>query len=294
MTKALPDHYQTLGVSPEATHQEIKAAFRRLAKKHHPDLSKLPATQAEALFHSINAAWEVLGDPDRKKEYDRSRRTSPSDKPRSSSSGVKSSEGTQSAHVEDGFPDFSRMGIRSFDDLVEYKFQQQQAAERKEPDTTESHTKASRVEIVSLTYREAYFGTEKDVSIYGRVVRIRTPPGVRDGSVLRLPGSFSEVQLSIKLKQHAYFQMANGDLLLEFPITKQQARLGARILVPYPEGTLTLTVPQGTKHGQILRCRAKGWPNGKAISDLKVRIVVSSSSEATVAQQQQLILKVGF
>jgi curved DNA-binding protein len=299
MTNALPDHYQTLGVKPNATEREIKAAYRRLAKKHHPDLSDLPDSEAEALFRSINEAWEVLGDPDQRQKYDNLRRTTCSDtsakRARTNSDTSARRAGTDPGVSDDPFPDFSKLGINSFEELVEYKLRQHQSDASAPPHAPDSHTGPPQVVVLHLSYSEAYFGIERTLTIDGRAVRVRIPPGVSDGSTLRLTGSHQGVPLCVKLKPHPYFQIVGGDLVLRLPITPEQARLGTQICIPYPKGTLTLTVPRGTKDGQSLRCRGKGWPKkGGDYTDLKVHISVSSSAEADVKRTQQGILKVGF
>jgi curved DNA-binding protein len=301
------DYYSILGISKTASQEEIKQAFRKLARKYHPDVN--PGNkQAEAKFKEINEAYEVLSDPDKRKKYDQ--------------------YGQYWKQVGEGFPggagagvdptsyDFSQYG--SFNDFLnelfggagprtsrqsysyrssggrstssyggfEYGFQDMGAG------SAAQDSEAS----ITLTFGEAFAGVQKRFSLGNEMIDVRIPAGAKTGTRLRVRGKGQvnsmtqqrgDLYLKVELQPHAFFQIEGDNLVCEVPITPDEAVLGAAIDVPTPDGMVNVKLPAGVRSGQSLRLRGKGWPLAKGgRGDQLVKVAITPPKELNPQERE--------
>ncbi len=271
MRYTVTDHYKTLGVAEDASAEDIKKAYRRLAKKYHPDATGNDSAKAEK-FKEISEAYTVLSDDKTRGEYDRQRRNP------FHHMGGGGGAGTDT----DGFDAlrdlFSRRGRAGaggargggapqegtegfgFGDIFGDVFGGRGGAKKPIPDTALA---------VELSFEEAALGTTLPLSFRveneARSIKARIPPGAADGTRLRLSGQgakrgqqVGDLVLEIKVRAHAHFKRDAQDIHLICPITIDEGVLGAKIEVPTLEGRATVNVPPGTSSGLKLRLRGKG------------------------------------
>jgi curved DNA-binding protein len=260
------DYYEVLGVSKTATPQEIKSAFRKIARKCHPDL--VPPAQkksAEEKFKELNEANEVLSDPEKRKKYDLL--------------GANYREGmdfTPPPGYEGGpfrSADFGSEfgGMGGFSDFFEAIFGGQggRTGQRR----TATHTRARKGEDIqaeiSLTLEEAHRGGLKKIFVEighdRKNLEVKVPPGVREGSKIRLAGQGypdgehpGDLYLMIKLKPHPHYKIEEDDVYVTQTIYPWDAALGGEIQVATLDEPVKLTIPPGSQGGQKLRLKEKG------------------------------------
>jgi len=266
------DYYKTLGVSKNASAEEIKKAYRKLARQHHPDVNKKP--EAEKRFKEINEANEVLSDPEKRKRYD----TVGPDWERFQA-GRQPPGGFQWVYTgqpgEDpfngeagGFSDFFRTlfgeGTADFDTGPLFG----------RPSTRRRRSVAGAdVESeVEVTLAEAYKGSERSVEMRlpdgtTRRLSVKIPAGVRDGQRIRLagqgaPGSAGgpagDLFLRVRVRPHPVFQRDGDDLSLTLPVALHEALLGAEVTVPTLKGRVSLRIPPETQNGRTIRLAGQG------------------------------------
>jgi molecular chaperone DnaJ len=278
---AVPDHYKTLGVSEGATPEELKKAYRKLAKKYHPDVTGGDKAK-EARFKDISQAYDVLSDEKKRQEYDLSRKN-----PFAGAAG-----GQAGPEGFGGFPGFGggrgrRSGARVNVDLEDmlrnfginmgggmgggmgedggpFAGARGRSAEMRGADVQAS---------LDLTFSEAALGTEKPVVLEPgtaneRKMTIRIPAGVDDDETIRLPGQgrpgvnggpAGNLLIKVRVQPHPRFRRKGPDLEVEVPIHIDEAVLGGSIEVPTLESTkATVKIPPGTSSGTLLRLRGKG------------------------------------
>ena len=299
------DYYQVLGISKNADADEIKKAYRKLARKYHPDLNPGDKS-AEARFKEVNEAQEVLSDPEKRRKYDRYGQYWQ----QVGSTGTPPSGGKTGVDV-DGF-DFSQYG--NFEDFINevlgrtgstrtssYRrtassggfggfnggFNSNYANDIPAPD--------SEAAIV-LSFSEAFNGTQKQFRIGNETVKVRIPAGAKTGSRLRIKGKGQtsafggkrgDLYLNIELQPHSLFEFQGDNLVAEVPITPEEAVLGAEITVPTPDGKVTMKVPAGVDSGQSLRLKSKGWrqPNDRR-SDLMVKLKIVTPKNLSKVEKE--------
>ena len=271
------DYYKTLGVPRNASPNDIKAAYRHLARRYHPDVNPDDST-AEARFKEINEAHEVLSDSEKRQRYDRFgsnwRRTGSVDE-----------AFRRSGARVDGFGDFLG-GASGFSDFFDALFGGRAGAQRP--------AQANVEETLQVSLREALEGGRRaltmrvpapDGSVRQRRIDVTIPPGVRDGQRLRVAGegavrpdgSRGDLYLRIRLEDPDGFKRQGDDLATEVSIGLTEAVLGTEVQVPTPSGKpLTVRVPPETQHGGRLRLRGQGLPRagGDGRGDLLVRVLV--------------------
>ncbi|QLL29767.1 J domain-containing protein [Thermosynechococcus sichuanensis E542] len=291
------DYYQILGVSKNATDAEIRQAFRRLARKYHPDLNP-GDKEAEARFKEINEAHEVLSDPEKRRKYDQFGQYWQ----QASAAGA----GGFNVNVGDFGADFSQFA--NFEDFIN------ELLGRFATGTTTGRTRSwssvgfdtagfggTDVEAeVQISFQEAFQGCQKSFAIGNEQVTVRIPAGIKPGTKLRLRGKGQynpytqqrgDVYLTVQVAPHPLFRFEDDQLVIDLPITPDEAALGAQVTVPTPSGNVVVNVPAGTRSGQSLRLRGKGWPSsGGSAGDLlaKVQIVPPKSLSA---QEKELYEK---
>lgn len=293
------DLYDILGVSRTASADEIKRAYRKLARKYHPDVN--PGDKAaEERFKELTAASEVLSDAKKRKLYDEfgpdALRTG-FDEKRAEEYRRYRSQGIPPGGMPFDFGDFRTVdvggGFGNFDfssifgDL--FGGGAGRGRGRGQPFPSEgSHAEAE----LEVTLREAVLGGERELSVDGRKLRVRIPAGVSDGSQIRLAGQggagrhggkAGDLYLKVRLAEHPLVRRDGRDLSIDLPVTVPEAVAGAEVTLPTFEGPIRFKIPAGTQGGRKIRLRGKGLPDlrGGARGDLYavVRIVLPEPSE---------------
>lgn len=267
------DYYSILGVKRGATEKEVKAAYRRLARKHHPDVN--PGDKAaEARFKQINEAYEVLSDSEKRKRYDLGGEARTFTPPPGGG-------GFDPRHFGGATPYFD-LGGRPGGDPFEQLFQEMGAGRGR---------RARRVaeQPVEVTLEEAYSGTTRLFHTpQGKRLEVKIPPGVADGSRVRLtlgdgtemPG---ELYLVVSLQPHPFFERKGDDLHTDVPIPLTVAVLGGEVEVPTLKGKVVLKVPPETQNGRTFRLAGLGMPRlgSSAKGELYARVKVVLPTQLT-------------
>lgn len=280
-------YYDILGVKKSASADEIKKAFRRLARKHHPD-----AGGDEETFKEINEAYEVLSDPEKKKQYDTFGTVGNfAQQPGGWQGGTWPGGGrrtythTSTGDSGSGF-DWSDIfsNIRSGDGAFgsDWDFNVNRTQNGRDLQTS-----------IELTFDEAFKGTTKQVSVRipstgeTESIKVKVPAGAVDGGKLRFRqrgeygsggGRRGDLIIVTKIKEHPVYRRDHADVLMDLPVSVEEAILGTRIVVPTPDGSLVkLRIPAGTQDGRVLRVKGKGAHDvkGSGNGDLKVKIKVA-------------------
>jgi DnaJ-class molecular chaperone len=306
------DPYTILGVAKSADAAEIKKAFRKLAKKYHPDQSKEP--KAKEKFAEVSAAYEILGDEKKRGAFDRGE-IDAEGKPRFQgfegfgagapgggwSSARRGQPGGGFEHFEfrQGAPG-QGAGFDANDIFSElFGGQRARGGPGGRPPRGEDVTAQ-----VTVTLAEAVHGTKTRVNLpTGRTLEVSVPAGIDDGQQIRLKGQgFSsplggeagDALITVKIAKHAYLRVDGHDLRLDLPLTLYEAVLGAKVNVPTLDGVVELNVPAGSNSGRTLRLRGKGLPGqqGATGGDLLVtlRIMLPDDPDAdliSLARQWQ-------
>jgi len=265
------DYYEVLGVPRTATPEEIKRAYRKLARKHHPDLQPPgERTSASERFKEINEANEVLSDPEKRAKYDALGPDWKSGMDFSTQPGQPGA-GWSTAEPEDG------QEFGAFSDFFSSLFGRQSGfgggRGRAAAGGTRIVFPGSDVEAeLPLTLDEALRGGRRRITLPGgRTLDVRIPLGAREGTVLRLaeqgePGMGGappgDLLLHIRLIPHSRYRVTGDDIEMDLPLWPWQAVLGAQVRTETPDGVVNLTIPVGTRAGQRLRLRGRGLPKG--------------------------------
>ena len=254
------DPYTTLGVKKDATEDEIQRSYRRLAKKLHPDLN--PGNKvAEEKFKEVSAAYDLLGDPDKRARFDRGEiDESGTERPRQQYYRDFADRDGWSAYTSNaGFADFGDYAGTE-DILSEIFGRQGRGGRRRRGQDVRYHLELSFLDAVNGGKQSIVLpdGTALDVSI---------PPGTRDGQILRLKGKGrpavgegppGDALIEISVLPHPYFTRKDDDIYLDLPISLKEAVLGAKIKVPTPSGAVTVAVPKWSSTGRVLRLKGRG------------------------------------
>ena len=278
------DYYQTLGVSRDASQQDIKAAFRKLAAKHHPDRNPDDAG-AEDRFKEINEAYTALSDPEKRKIYDQYGTTG--NVPPFAQHGGGGFR-TVSADEYAGFSDFFQslfggmMGGRGF--TTESGFGDlfgQRGFQTTHMGGARSAAAPRSVEAeLEVDLEEAFRGGETTFRVEGKALTVTLPRGVRAGARLRLRGQApggGDLILIVRHARHPVFTVQGDDVRVRVEVPDYRAALGGKVRVPTLEGEVDMTLPRGTTTGRVLRLRGQGWPRkngGRGDEMAEVRVVV--------------------
>jgi curved DNA-binding protein len=270
------DYYEILGVTRGADADEVKRAYRKLARKFHPDVSK--EKNAEEKFKEVQEAYEVLRDSDKRAAYDqlgRDFRNGQQFRPPPDWSQRFGSSGGQRFSDVNGFSDF-------FSSL----FGGSAAAAGSNAGQADSD--AGHLDV---TVEEAFAGTKRRVALneHGRQrqVDVQIPAGVTEGQPLRIPalGGRTSLIFRIRLRPHHLYDVVGKDVQIELPLAPWEAALGAKVAVPTLGGTVELTIPAGAQSGQKLRLRARGFP-GNPAGDQMVTIKLVTPAAQSAAQKE--------
>lgn len=249
------DYYNVMGVSETATDKDIKMAYRRLARKYHPDVSK--EKNAEAQFKEVGEAYEVLKDPEKRKIYDQYRRDRETNK--HSGHAYQRPEQAQSYGSEQSAYDFfeSLFGARPF-------------REEKQAGVDLHGT-------VQISLEEAVHGAVKEIHLPGQphtqskaqTLRVKIPAGVKSGQQIRLSGQgapgapgmpHGSLYLTLQIDKHPIFDVMGDDIYVTLPVTPWEVALGCTVVVPTLAGKVDLKIPAGSQGGQSLRLKKRGLP----------------------------------
>lgn len=287
------DPYKTLGVPRTATQDEIKKAYRKLAKSLHPDLHPGdPGKQAE--FQAVSAAHDLLRDPEKRRRFDAGE-IDASGQERPERQYYHHYAGQHGGERYDGGFDRSGFG-RGFgagdeedlSDLFSDLFgRRQHGGERRE-----FHARGADLRYhLEVDFLDAARGAKRAVTMPdGKSIEITVPAGVRDGQSLRLRGKGApghgkapagDALVTISVKPHPVFSRDDDDIEMELPITFDEAVLGAKVDVPTISGPVSMTIPKGASSGQRLRLKGKGIKRGKSAGDQTVRLKIVLPKEVS-------------
>jgi DnaJ-class molecular chaperone len=267
------DLYADLGVARGASGDEIRKAYRKLARKHHPDVNPNDP-KAEERFKELSFAYDVLSDDEKRKRYDEFGTASLA--PGFDAEQARAySRWAEGARRSPSSGDFS--ADVDLEDLLSGFFS---GGERPGRARQGGDVEAE----LEVDFIDAVRGNEIAIERGGSRLRVRIPPGSDSGTRVRLAGQgrpglrggpAGDLYLRLRVRPHAFFVRAGDDLELDLPVTIPEAVLGAKVEVPTPEGPVTMTVPPRSKNGRVLRVRGKGVPRrGGGSGDLRVRLVV--------------------
>lgn len=287
------DYYETLGVEPTAGEAEIKTAYRRMARKYHPDVSK--EAGAEEQFKAVNEAYEALRDPQKRAAYDqlRARGYRPGDEVRPPPGGFdfRGGAGGNGVDFEEIFAGGGAGG--GFSDFFETLFGRgrggpgdpfAQAQRGRAGAQRSADTRAK----LSVPLETVYAGDSVRVSVHGKTLDVRIPKGIGQGQVIRLGGQGSNggaLLLEIEYAAHPRFEVEGRNVIHVLPIAPWEAALGATISVPTLGGTVDLKIPQHSEAGRKLRLRGRGLPGTPAAGDQIVELEVLAPEPTNDAQK---------
>jgi len=258
------DYYDVLGIDRSAGEAQIKAAYRKLARKYHPDVNK--AKDAPEKFREATEAYEVLSDAKNRKLYDQFGHAGPKGSP-FGRGGARGQSGRVDFDIGDifgrGTSGFSGMGL---DDILSMLGG---AGRRRRP----ARARGSDVEYeLKLSFADAVAGTtaslrylQPGTSGQPQTIEVKIPAGVRNGSKVRLrgrgavgPGGPGDLYIKMLVEEHPYFRREQDDIYIDLPVSIVEAALGAKVDVPTLDGTKTVKIPTGTPGGRKLRLKGKG------------------------------------
>jgi curved DNA-binding protein len=259
MPVAFRDYYETLGVPRAATTDEIRSAYRKLARRYHPDINK--DEDAEERFKEVGEAYEVLSDPEKRERYDRL------------GANWRQGDDVSGAPGFDGFERAPPDGVRfefgdgTFSDFFESLFGSARTGDIR-------MRGADQEAVVDLSLEEAAAGGPLRVSLGdGRSFTVNVPAGVRDGQRIRVAGRGGEgvgggatgdLYLRVRLRPHRVFRVDGRDLHVDVPVTPWDAALGTTLEVPTLTGSAKVRLPAGSSSGRRLRLRGKGMPDRRS------------------------------
>ncbi|MEI8326376.1 MAG: DnaJ C-terminal domain-containing protein [Betaproteobacteria bacterium] len=269
------DYYEVMGVPRDASAEQIKRAYRQLARKHHPDVSK--AADAEARFKELGEAYEVLKDPGKRASYDQLG----ADWKAGQDFRPPPDWGTRAETPGTGF---SQAEAAQFSDFFESLFGREHAPRgARGTRSRQSHAQGEDHHArIQIDLEDSYQGAQRSISLrvpqldaQGQVtvgeheVSFKLPRGVRAGQQIRLAGQGGpgvgdgppgDLYLEVEFRPHAHYRVHRHDVYLDLPVAPWEAALGAQIEVPTPTGALQLTIPAGSVAARKLRLKGRGLP----------------------------------
>lgn len=298
------DYYKLLGVSKTATKDEISKAFKKLARKHHPDFNQ-GDKEAESKFKDINEAYEVLKDKEKRKLYDTLGPDWQNAQHFQSQGGGFSGNPFGGGGFSGSF-NGQNFNASGFSDFFETLFGGGRASGNFGADPFAAYTQRSRkgrdIEVsLQLALEDAYHGGMKTVSLQGgsgqtRSLEVKIPAGVKNGARIRLagqgePGSGpnaapGDLFLHVSLLPHPKFTLDDNDVVYELPITPWEAALGAKVRVPTLDGEIELNIPAGSGSSKKFRLSGKGLGTGTGKGDQFVRLAIRVPQSLTNEEKE--------
>jgi curved DNA-binding protein len=301
------DYYKTLGVEKNATQDEIKKAFRKLAVKYHPDKTKGDKS-AEEKFKEVNEAYEVLRDPEKRKKYDTMGSNWKAYEQAGGQQGGfdwsqfydQGGSGQKGYRFETGGSDSDFFGGGVFSDFFEQMFggggggfRQQKSARGAIP--VRGHDLTAEMEI---TLDEAYSGVSKTFRLEGEAIRLNIKPGIKDGQVLKLGGKGApginggqpgDLLLTINVKNTGKYERKGDDLYADLNVDLYTAVLGGKAPFQTYKGTVNVTIPAGTQSGKLMKLPGMGMPSysiKNKFGDLYLKIEVQVPQDLSDKEKQ--------
>ena len=299
------DYYQIMGVARDATQDEIKRAYRKLARKYHPDVSK--EADAETRFKEVGEAYEVLKDPEKRAAYDQLGANWKAGQdfrpPPDWDQGFEFHGGGFTEADAAGFSDFFESlfgrgfarGGRGARPGGGYHARGEDTHARVMIDLKDAYEGATR----SLSLKHTVLGPDGRPQVQERTLNVRIPKGVREGQQIRLAGQGGagigqgqrgDLYLEIGFNPHAHYHVEGRDVFLDLPVAPWEAALGATVKAPTPAGVVDLKVPPGSAGGRKLRLAGRGIP-GKPAGDLYVVLQIAlppADNEAVQSAYREL------
>lgn len=289
------DYYKLLGVSRSATKDEISKAFKKLARKYHPDLNP-DNKDAEVKFKEINEAYEVLKDAEKRKLYDQL------------GSNWQQGQQFRDFQGQQGFGNFqgnfggANFGGSGFSDFFESFFGAGAGGDGFDPRSfggshgTRSRKGRDMESELSLTLEEAYKGGKKNITLQEpggapKMLEVNIPPGVKEGARIRLSGQGQpgvgkgkpgDLILRLNILDHPFFELEGKNIIYDLPISPWEAALGVKTRVPTIDGDVDLNIPPGASSGMKLRLRGRGLGNAsdrEGKGDQLVRVSIKTPRE---------------
>jgi len=275
------DPYKTLGVARDASQDQIKQAYRKLARTLHPDLN--PGNrQAEEKFKKLSGAYDLLGDPAKRARFDAGE---------IDASGTERARHSYRTYAEGGgkHGDAFHFGNNPDDIFAELLRRRGKGRSKAWPfsggdDEMATARGGDQQYTLKLSLPEAVMGATKRISLpNGKSLDVKVPPGSKDGATLRLKGQggsgrsggpAGDALIEVKVEAHAFFTREGDDILITLPVTLPEAVLGAKVTVPTIDGKVTLSVPAGSSSGATLRLKGKGAPGAHGRGDQLVSLKV--------------------
>jgi curved DNA-binding protein len=299
MSVASRDYYEALGVPRDASAEDIRRAYRSLARRYHPDVNKDPG--AEDRFKEISEAYEVLRDPEKRAQYDRFGSARPAGQDAASGAGF----GGTGFDSDGDFGGVSfDIGDGDFSDLFDQLFSRRGGGGRgrgTSPFEGLSMRGSDYEAVLELGLGEAAAGGRRWVSLAdGRSVEVDIPRGVRDGQRIRIPGGGApgtgggppgDLILIIRLKPHPRFRVEGGDLYVDLLVSPWEAALGAEVPVPTLDGNARVKVPAGSSSGRRLRLRGQGLPGNTSAPPGDLYAVVSIQVPKRLTRQERRLFE---
>jgi curved DNA-binding protein len=299
MAVSFQDYYEALEVPRDASADDIRRAYRRLARKYHPDVNKEPG--AEERFKQISEAYEVLRDDEKRASYDRFGENWKAGQDVSGAGGFEGfrgggGNGFGDVRVDFGGGDF---GGGDFSDFFEGLFGRRAGGRAGGRGGFEGFSMrgGDQEAVLELSLEEAARGGKRKISLGdGRDFDVEIPPGVRDGQRIRLAGQGSagagggspgDLFLRVRLKPDPRFRVDGRDLYVELPVTPWEAALGSEVPVPTLDGSARVRVPPGSSTGRRLRLRGQGLPGSSgSAGDLYAEVAVHVPRKLTRRERE--------
>jgi curved DNA-binding protein len=292
------NYYDILGVPRDATSADIKLAYRKMARKYHPDLNP-GDRQAEERFKDLGEAYEVLSDTNKRAQYDQYSRFW-------KQSGFQGAAPTRGKSGRDGF-DFGK--YRDFNSFVDQLLNREEKASRAphdpyrpssqqefsfrngQPRSRQSVESPRNAEaLLTVPLERAFTGGRERVRLGdGRSLEVNMPPGMFTGQKVRLRGqgiAGGDLYLRIEVSPHVFYKVEGADILCQVPITPSEAVLGGAIEVPTLDGTVKMVIPPGVRSGKKLRMSGKGYPVEGERGDQIVEIQIVVPQEISVPERE--------
>jgi molecular chaperone DnaJ len=283
---AQKDYYEILGVSKTASDDELKKAYRNLAKKFHPDKNK-GNKEAENKFKEISEAYAVLSDKEKRSQYDRLGAEAFGPGGANPFAGFDFSEFMGSFGGGRGGRTSGRRGgggTMDFTDIFGDLFGGGGgggARYEPQPSTIEAQ--------LAIDFRDAVLGNTLSINVNGEPIKVKIPEGIGNGQKIRVPRKGSpSIEITIQVRPHPFFDRRGNDIYIDLPITVGEAIRGAEVDVPTIHGNVRMRIPAGTPSGRTLRLSGKGVKTRAGAGDHYTRVVVAVPSEAPEEAVEQI------